>query len=511
MRYLLLLITLVVVLLNGCAKIVVVNVPKEKPRAEGVFYALPKTVIRANLVVEKVEKKAAPFAKFAEIFAPDGELICKAVQCTEEETKSYRVKRGAMLATFGEPDPEHVYMVKFIGRGQLDQSVTMRWNEAGVITGADAKVTNRTSDIALAGVKLAAGLGTRFAFGATDASTGAPAKPCPENPTANDNWVISVLEKHSTTAPALVANYCAIAQEKRASWKKEDDEKQLERATKAYEEIFTLSKLRLGALGQEARFEPLALVQQLDALIAEKLQVLYLGTQTITPWEGAFEVRDLVAGTLPKPTILLRLDKTKGFCAEALLAPGVRPIPERDLIKGDTCTQAREVRLALNFHPALEAQLFEIVKSQAVLNETGERSFRYRIPAQVKAEITDGPSIYGTGLLAIAQLGAIASLPAKRSSKTLAYDLVFVEATGALKSFTLGTSGGLDSGLIDQSSSVGNNIVDARNKARTAEETAERAAADELLILKRRHDILDLRDKICKLQKQNGLSCEVQQ
>ncbi len=507
MRRLYLLILLSVILLNGCAKIVVVNVPKAKPQNDGVFYALPKTVVRVNLVVEKVENKAAPFAEFAEIFAPGSETVCKAPICTEEEKKFYRMKRGATMTTFGEPDPEHVYMVKFIGRGELDQSVTMQWNEAGVITGAEAKVTNRTIDIAVSSLKFAAGLSTRFASGSATDNVTVPSK-C-DDPTSTDEWVLPILGKYPNNAAKsqLIYNYCGIPCDKRESWGNYDG--LLARATKAhYQEVFPLEKKREDLQVDKPYYDPASLIKDLDVLIERKIRVLFLGTQTITPWESVFEVRDFVAGSMPRPTTLLRLNKAKGFCVqEDLLAPGVKPVPGKDLITGDECANALDVSLKLDFYPAQTSQLFDVVRTNAAINENGERSFRYRIPAQVKAEVTYNKSVFGAGVMAIAQLGTIASLPAKRNSKTLAYDLKFVEATGALKSFTLGTTGGIDSGVIDQLSTVSNSIVDARSKARDN----EAASQDELNILKREAEILKLRDQICELRKKNGLTCEIQQ
>jgi hypothetical protein len=100
---------------------------------------------------------------------------------------------------------------------------------------------------------------------------------------------------------------------------------------------------------------------------------------------------------------------------------------------------------------------------------TDDRSFRYRIPAQMTAEIrSTDKSSYGKAVMGIAQYGSVASLPAKRNSKTLSYDLGLVEATGALKSFKLGSTGGLDSATIDALTGVSNDVLDARTKARTA-------------------------------------------
>jgi hypothetical protein len=498
----------IAILFSGCAKIVVVNVPKakEKLQMDGVFYALPKTAIRVGLTVEKVEKRAAPFARFAGIFAPDGTPECEKPECTVEEMKSYRVKPGAALESFGEPDPDHVYMVKFIGRGALDQTVTMEWTETGVATGAKAKVDNRTIDLIVSGVKLAAGIGTRLGISAKR-SDDAVSIPCPAaDPikVKTDLWVLPILRTSSVSA-MLIENYQTIPCAILTSWDENRDKQLLMDATKAYDNIIALDAKRQKALGDATVMDPTAVLGKLDALIGEKLQALYLGTKTITPWDGVFEVRELEKESAPASTALLRIDMTKGFCRAGELAPGVKPIPAKDLLSDDDCAKATVVKLALGFYPARNTQIFSVVNEKIALDETGERSFRYRIPAQVKAEVCDNARIYGAAVLSVAQLGVVASLPAKRNSKTLEYDLKFIESTGALRSFTLGTSGGLDSKVIDEFSSVGNSILDARKAARDKEEEKQ----DELIILKRRQEILKLRDEICELQKKYGLTCDV--
>jgi hypothetical protein len=109
---------------------------------------------------------------------------------------------------------------------------------------------------------------------------------------------------------------------------------------------------------------------------------------------------------------------------------------------------------------------------------------------------------YGNGVFSVAQLGKVISLPANRNSKTLSYDLAFIENTGALKTFKLGTTGALDAATVDALSGVGGTILDARNK--------EKQKEDEVTVLTREDTILKLKDDICNIQKKYGLPCTVQ-
>ena len=150
-------------LFAACAKIVVtpINVPagSTKLKKEGLFYALPKTVVRVQLKVDKTIKEDAPFSKFAAIFAPDGERVCKPSECTlvkgEELARKSEVavQQGATFSTFGEPDPSQIYFVELVGDGELSTKPSnLTWNEAGLLSAASSTVTNRSTDIAISGI-----------------------------------------------------------------------------------------------------------------------------------------------------------------------------------------------------------------------------------------------------------------------------------------------------------------------------------------------------------------------
>jgi hypothetical protein len=175
------------------------------------------------------------------------------------------------------------------------------------------------------------------------------------------------------------------------------------------------------------------------------------------------------------------------------------------------CGMGSPINLLTALFPA--TQLFQSVSSHTT-HLTGEQSFRYRIPAQVRADIVDADGAsYGASVFSMAQFGALASLPASRHSKSLTYNLSMVEATGGLKNFTLGTTGSVDAGTVDALSSVAGTLLDARNASNTADKTAAAAAKtakDDLTVLTRQDQLLKLKDDICTLQKKYGIDCTVQ-
>jgi hypothetical protein len=234
------------------------------------------------------------------------------------------------------------------------------------------------------------------------------------------------------------------------------------------------------------------------------------------------------------------------------LAPESKVLPAAFKATQEFCDKTPpNVTLTVNYHPKDSDQLFHVV-SKGTTPLSKDLSFRYRIPAQVKAEVwralTDGekvkqaesekkkqaqqastgqattaapastaPSTYGVALFPMAQFGAVRELPARRNAKTFSYNLSFIEATGGLKSFKLGSTGAVDAGTVDAFSGALNSVLDARNTRRDKDEAerlkkdaAAAAELDELNILTRKAEILKLKDAICELQKKYGLACDTQ-
>lgn len=501
MRVQLYVVSVACLVLAGCAKVVVVPIKAKVPTpAEGVIYALPKTVVRIQMKLDKTKLTSAPYIEFAAVFAPDGKPVCKDA-CTAQELKpKYSIQDGATFSTYGEPDPENVYLVKFVGRGAIDQTLSMTWNETGLLSAASASVTNRTTDVALAGLKLAAGLGTKAAFGATKAvMTNNLCGGASEPADSADKIVIPLLQKVAQPyANDVIDNYCSLTAAERS--KIATSPAKLADAVDAYQnQIVPSLKQRDDVLsGVRDTSEPTTLVGLQEARIAQRLAKLYLGSKQTKTWEGMLDVRAVVAPPAT-PAVVLRLDPEKGLCLGAgEIPPTAKPLPDDFLLlNGDDCKNAAAVSLPLDYYP--KEQLYSRIEDDT----KGERSFRYRVPAQVKADLLGNPThSYGTGVFSVAQLGRVISLPANRNSKTLSYDLAFVESTGALKTFKLGTTGALDAATLDALNGVGGTILDAVNKDKQKQE--------DVTTLTREDTLLKLKDDICTIQKKYGLPCSVQ-
>lgn len=484
----------VAVFVRGCdSKIVVDPVPAgtEAP-ANGVIYALPNTVVRLQVKLDRTERTGARFAPYAAIFAPEGTPVCKNAECTEEKKVTYSLQDGAAFATYGEPDPENVFLVKFVGKGAIDQTLSMTWNEVGILSASSSTVTNRTGDVVVSALKLAAGLGTKAAFGGGESTAGDQPPACKNQPSASDAWVLPILRKDLSVAPTLEANYCAIEKAARDSLPR--DEALLGEAVDAYiDRVAPLAQARTSILaGDSDSAEPAALLSHVESEINEQLTLLYLGTKKTLTWDGALDVRRVREAT---PLTVMRINPAEGICLtpEVEIPPAAKPIPDKfKRLVGAPCDSAPPINLTLDFFPAADRQLFTKIRDVAV----GDRSFRYRVAAQVKAVLSDAKTTYGSGVFSVAQLGKVISLPASRRSKTLTYELAFIESTGALKTFKLGSVGSLDAATVDALSGVGGTLLDAR---RTEAET-----------LTQQHQLLKLKDDICTIQKKYNLPCTVE-
>ena len=691
-------------LLAACAKIVVVPITaggELKEKGAGIFYALPQTVIRTEVGVQKTTYSKGQYAQFASIFAPGGRLLCKDAADCKAKTRFWL--KEATLSSYGRPDPDHVYLVKFAGSGAVDQSLSMTWNEVGLPATVSASVTNRTTDFVLSGVKLAGGVyqragglgglvltkdgqlscieslsggaiglttdkseyalgvktvnlakggvgalrtGDSFTFrgdlqiykvsnDVPDVSTGGPISFDPglmvDIEQANiplfinsgDEWVInSIKEEMKTNSNALTSNYCNLKIDTDGTGKvqtngatvtgtdtkfstffqagdtilvtpsggtcsrnpaqsckidgdcqagicklsktqardvlsitsgtsltvvsafsppipsgatfarvgggprdrfdRSRDENALRSALVAYKErVIPLLEGRSNILGTKDVFLPNAgaFLDRINTMLSTEMSKLFLGSKkTKTAWKGTL---DVIPATGTTTYDLLHINPAKGICLIAPLAPTSKLIPSDMKLSKADCTKANQIQLGVDYHPAKASQLFDIVSSGTV-QPSGEKSFRYRIPAQVRAQVIDAAAIvhpelipgqktasaevYGSALASIAQMGYVAALPARRNSKKLSYDLAFIEATGGLRSFKLGSTGVLDASILDSLGTTATGIMDARKAAKDA----AAANADELAMLQRRAAILKAQHEICAAREAFGLPCDIQ-
>ncbi len=99
-----------------------------QPESEGLFYALPQTVIQVDIVVNKTQKIKGPFSEFADQMLGLSQVTL--VNSTEYELKDIR------LRTFNEPDPTEYYFIQVPAKQKDKKAIELFLSSDGIITGS---------------------------------------------------------------------------------------------------------------------------------------------------------------------------------------------------------------------------------------------------------------------------------------------------------------------------------------------------------------------------------------
>jgi len=106
--------------------------------SNGLFYALPQTVIQVDILVNKIQKVKGPYAEYADQML--GLSNSTSVNSTEYELKDVR------LTAFNEPDPTEYYFIQMPNKQKDRKAIELFLNSDGVISGVGISpqaVTNK--------------------------------------------------------------------------------------------------------------------------------------------------------------------------------------------------------------------------------------------------------------------------------------------------------------------------------------------------------------------------------
>jgi len=98
--------------------------------SEGLFYALPQTVIQVDIIVNKIQKIKGPFAEYADQMLGLSQVT--SVNSTEYELKDIRV------TAYNEPDPSEYYFVQMPNKQKDRTAIELFLSENGVLSGVGA-------------------------------------------------------------------------------------------------------------------------------------------------------------------------------------------------------------------------------------------------------------------------------------------------------------------------------------------------------------------------------------
>lgn len=508
--------------LVGCAgKIIVTPVPAsvaegERENLDGVLYALPRTVIKVTVSVERTNSKIGTYADYMDLFFPE---VAKSGDYVKEDGKrSYSIGKSA-FGTFGEPDLSKLYYVKLTGGWMTDRTASLEYTEQGTVSGIQASADNNAAELFFAAIGALSGIVPRIPV---SRNVGTPSfrdavAACLKSGAPADSKVRAFFA--AARAEELTFNYCRLGETRRgqiadavqAAIDKTDPS--LGRALKAYTDIRDLLSKRRELITQTGVNSPLPsldlMLKQIDVLAAQEMGTYFSGQQTRATWTPIFELRPIsIKDSLAE---LLKIDEAEGVCLLMRLHAQDDPPPgfASDKLCSSASARTLRVKLALDSTP----QIFQRV--QAAFKDHGDRSFRYLIPAATLVTLESvGPKKSpqdttveikkrAVAVIAVAQFGAEVSLPASSGGRSLNYNLKFFEATGALKSFGLTSKAAMQATNVNSMSTSTNAYLDAKLK----QEQAAKAEADTLNKLERQRKILEDEAKIRELCAQLNIIC----
>ena len=127
-------------------------------KMDGVFYALPLTVIKVRVHAKREDKIPGEFPQFAKCFLPPS-VAEKAI--TQRDT-SFSLGTPEFEER-GVPDMDEVYVINIKGGYFEDKALTLALTQSGVFASADATSEDKSVDAALAVLDTAVDLGTGIA------------------------------------------------------------------------------------------------------------------------------------------------------------------------------------------------------------------------------------------------------------------------------------------------------------------------------------------------------------
>jgi hypothetical protein len=127
-----------------------------RPKLDGVFYALPRTVVTVETALKRTAVEPGRYAAFTPFFFPGKEYA-------QQATQSFELQDPISISSRAEPDPDAIFMVKVRGHYFEDKVLNLTTVD-GILTDGTAQATAKGQDVALAAVGAVANiLGTVIA------------------------------------------------------------------------------------------------------------------------------------------------------------------------------------------------------------------------------------------------------------------------------------------------------------------------------------------------------------
>jgi hypothetical protein len=519
---------------------------KRPTKMSGVFYALPRTVVKANVPIVRTDKEPGEFYAFTPCFFPNENYL--KVKSTEFGVDTPKID----FATLPVPDPKQIFLIKTQGGMFETRSLELELTESGVFVKATGETTNEAIDIVTGSIKTGVGLIAKASSTGLFANKVVP----PENVLESKQlacrshliatWATylsdakrALQQAHTadekTQATQVLAKLTAARPEILDDNRVDAFKNEYEKAEEAFKTIQSLEKRRHNDV-LDTTTTPASvhldtfklMLDELDKSITTLKESNFIGTKSDLTWNASFKLNPEKSdpndsANIPRMSIdLFTLSKQYGVCevlANTQSNQGVPLVPKFKIEKecsadNPNCKPDEQNRVDckgkkvwLEIAPGENGegapggtQFADVIKG-ASLNPNGHRGFYYRIPGRaigfVRKETAEANSDeLARAPLSIAQFGEVVSLPASTGGRRTKYTLALYEASGGLKNFVMGSDSLVKQKNIDDLTDAASTAIEAKGERKKA-----KAPADELQQLERQRKILEEKKKIRDLEK----------
>lgn len=445
-------------LLSGCSGPLVTRVDPDllgnpgRLSDEGIFYALPRTVIDVEIPVRRLVVRPSPFLQDLEMAAEElrahysdanvlasvpEEMVDPLIRQMEDPLSDPRYQKllfrlnqlgltpmqeieetrfslgSARLSTRSEADPNQIYFVDARGGFFSDQTLALGFTESGFLSSAELEIEDKTVDLTIKAIEVAADIARVTALGKWDITS-------PE-----DNPVSKILGYGSKILDDL-----------------EDV-----RARR-----LTLATGQGGSDGGND-FTAKTLDRMIEELSAQERSLRsYFRSSELHEWTAR---ASLVPDSAPEARTevpIFTFDPAHGL--EEALSPSEGRAPS--IPEEFRATDGGDPIVVTLTSPRVgddEISPAEIIAARAARDS--EQGFPYRIPASLVVTVSWAGNDLLQGTIPVAQRGALAFLPEDTGSPNTRFDLSFYADSGSLRTVRI-VSTGLEPSDFDR---LGNAVV----------------------------------------------------
>jgi Domain of unknown function (DUF4831) len=452
-----------VLTLSGCVSKIHVNPVKDSILSEkgGVYYALPRTFVVAEVPVTKNSFKPGAYCGCVDKLFP--ELPVKSAQAACDPTDPPFDVSGASILPRNDADPTSMYQVDVQGGLWEDKVASLVLTENGVLTHAEAESKNSILEFAGSVLSTAGSL-------AKAAGTRATPK-CDDDDLSKAKQVLARIKDAEAKRDIVLTTPTNAGEGDAAA--------ALQVRLKAFEDRIT-SDLNRYFFGRN------------------KSEVI---------WTGQFE---LLPSAAHSEVTLFRFNPDKGICppSDSTLTPtnpfGGNGDSTDSGISADCNTDVIEIRLKLDV-PSQAGNSISV--PEVPLNKTG---FFYRVPVSARVQIRAYPiserTLKHPGVLLssetmwVAHMGKTAWLPPSTGGRRTQYTLDLWESNGGIKNFKVASDAMFDKSLVPDVGGAATSVVEARKTA-AAQKSDLNKLKDANALLEEQKKQLELQNAIDALKK----------